>query len=201
MSRSLMFLFAATALFLLTDSAFAQKKYCSKCKNEVAPTAGTGGSCPHCGAKWSYDATGTSSNSPLGYGTGKAPAPPPSASSSSKAPGYHWRPIKGSDDMALYMGDRRVGEYNPKEKIYRKYDEKGKLSEPTTPPWESGNAKSDGDKEKSKSTEKAEVPKEKPKADAEADDGEPKPLPPWAPYAGGGAVAVVAIVIGLLFRR
>lgn len=200
----------ALAVVLGTGIALAQSARCLSCGNAVANTSRVGDTCPHCGVRWGWQVGGGG-----GGGSSRPVSPPALPQPKVSGPKYRWGPVKGSDNVRLYMDDSKIGEYNPYDGTFRRYTKNGALTEPVPPPWESGKGKekptgldmkpstdSKSDTKADATTKETKTPDAKAeKADAKGDEEQSSTMPPWAPYAGAGAVALLAIIAGAVMQK
>lgn len=92
---------------------------------------------------------------------------------------YAWAPVSGSNRMAVYRNGAQVGVYSPLGEVYRLLTAEGSLSDPVPAPW--------GDRR---------LPVLKtPPAGVLDPENSPMDFPPWVPYALGGGVGVMLLVL------
>lgn len=139
-------------------------------------------------------------------------APPPATPQA-----YHWLGAGGTDTTVwiLFRGMDQVGQYDEAENIYRRINTDGSFSDPALRPWRTNPAsvpqpppllaKHAQVKEvaaraaEERTQETAQLQAQTASEESEVDkllQG----LPPWTPYAAGGGLAALALVLGLLAK-
>jgi hypothetical protein len=107
---------------------------------------------------------------------------------------YHWVTETDSKKYALYIGDIKLGQYDPATDTYRRYHTDGTLSKPVRKPWTAV----PNLKREAAETDKAPAPSTADKEPAAEESSEDNS---WITYAVGGGVGSLVLLLVMLQPR